>query len=47
MKTALIKDLCYGNTAILYGSLSLQMGDAKVERFLPKNQHTQKEIIEL
>ena len=29
-----------------YGLWSFQTGDTKLERFLPKNQHTQKKIIE-
>ena len=29
-----------------YGLWSFQAGGTKLERFLPKNQHTQKEIIE-
>ena len=29
-----------------YGLWSFQTGDTKLERFLPKNQHTQRKIIE-
>ena len=28
-----------------YGLLSFQMGDTKLERFLPKNQHTQRKLL--
>ena len=33
----------YGNTE--YGLWSLQTGGTKLERFLPKNQHTQRKLL--
>ena len=34
---------CYGNTE--YGLWSFQMGGTKLERFLPKNQHPQRKLL--
>ena len=35
-------DMCYGWSLWQYGLWSFQTGGTKLERFLPKNQHTQR-----
>ena len=37
----------FGSTLWQYGLWSFQMGDTTLERFLPKNQHTQKKLIQI
>ena len=37
--------LLYIDTIWLHGLSSFQAGDTKLERFMPKNQHTQRKLV--
>ena len=46
LKTSLVYALTMGSMLWQYGLWSFQTRDAKLERFLPMNQHAQRKFIE-
>ena len=45
LSVAIVAMVNHGEYMIEYGLSSFQVGDTKLERFLPKNQHAQRKLL--